>query len=183
MAKTLYLIVSGAMAREPVSDLVRGLQGADWRVSVLSTPMGTRFHDPAELAELTGEPVRVEFRMPGTGAPLPPPDAVLACPLTFTSVNKIANGIADGFAIGLVCEMFGFGVPTLLVPHCKPDLASHPAFARSLATLRAVPRVTVLHDPAAAHPPSWGEVTAALEEASAAGRGDAPADGGYGYAG
>jgi len=33
--------------------------------------------------------------MPGTGKPVPLADAVLACPLTFNSVNKFAHGHAD----------------------------------------------------------------------------------------
>ena len=76
---------------------------------VFSTPTGTRFVDPAELERMTGEPVRSEYRMPGTGTPGPPADAVLACPLTFNSVNKFAHGHADNFAVGLLCEMVGSG--------------------------------------------------------------------------
>jgi len=36
---------------------------------------------------------------------------VLACPLTFNSVNKFAHGHADNFAIGLLCELTGYGTP------------------------------------------------------------------------
>jgi phosphopantothenoylcysteine synthetase/decarboxylase len=61
---------------------------------------------------------------------------VLACPLTFNSVNKFAHGHADNFAVGLLCEIAGYGVPVVVVPHCKPQLASHPAFGASLETLR-----------------------------------------------
>lgn len=98
---------------------------------VFSTPTGTRFIDPAELEQLTGEPLRSEYRMPGVGTPVRPADAVLACPLTFNSVNKFAHGHADNFAVGLLCEMTGYGVPVVVVPHCKPQLASHPAFTRA----------------------------------------------------
>jgi hypothetical protein len=28
--------------------------------------------------------------------------------------------LADNFAIGLLYEMAGYGVPTVVVPHCKP---------------------------------------------------------------
>jgi Phosphopantothenoylcysteine synthetase/decarboxylase len=69
--------------------------------------------------------------MPGTGSPVPAADVVLACPLTFNSVNKFAHGHADNFAVGLLCEMAGYGVPVVVVPHCKPQLASHPAFGTS----------------------------------------------------
>jgi hypothetical protein len=99
---------------------------------------GTRFADLGELERLTGQPVRWEYRMPGTGERTPAADALLACPLTFNSVNKFAHGHADNFAIGLLCEMAGYGVPMVVVPHCKPQLASHPAFAVSLETLRGM---------------------------------------------
>jgi phosphopantothenoylcysteine synthetase/decarboxylase len=91
----LYLVVSGAPAPEGVPALVERCQAAGWRVVVFSTPIGTRFIDPAEVEGLTGEPVRSEYRMPGTSASAPPADAVLACPLTFNSVNKFAHGHAD----------------------------------------------------------------------------------------
>ena len=123
----LYLVVSGAPAPEGIPALVAACQAAGWQVVVFSTPTGIRFIDPAQLEQLTGKPVRSEYRMPGTGTPVPPADAVLACPLTFNSVNKFAHGHADNFAVGLLCEMAGYGVPVVVVPHCKPQLASHPA--------------------------------------------------------
>jgi hypothetical protein len=121
----LYLVVSGAPAPEGIPALVAACQAAGWRVVVFSTPTGTRFIDPAELEQLTGEPVRSEYRMPGAGNPVPAADAVLACSLTFNSVNKFAHGYADNFAVGLLCEMTGYSVPVVVVPHCKPQLASH----------------------------------------------------------
>jgi phosphopantothenoylcysteine synthetase/decarboxylase len=95
---------------------------------------------------------------------MPPASAVLACPLTFNSVNKFAHGHADNFAIGLLCEMLGYGLPVVIVPHCKPQLASHVAFTASLATLRAM-GVRVLFDPDAPYErrlPPWSDVVAAL---------------------
>ena len=136
-----------------------------------STPTGIRFIDPAELERLTGEPVRSEYRMPGTGSPVPAADAVLACPLTFNSVNKFANGHADNFAVGLLCEMVGYGVPVVVVPHCKPQLASHAAFGTSLETLRGM-GVRVLFDPDAPYErrlPPWREVIDALPVRAGAG--------------
>jgi phosphopantothenoylcysteine synthetase/decarboxylase len=160
----VYLVISGAPAPEGLSSLIRLLHQAGWQVVVFSTPMGTRFADLAELERLTEQPVRSEYRMPGTGSPLPPVDLVLACPLTFNSVNKFAHGHADNFAVGLLCEMAGYGVPIVVVPHCKPQLASHPAFAASLETLRGM-GVRILFDPDAPYEhrlPPWSEVIAAL---------------------
>ena len=102
---------------------------------------------------------------------VPPADAVLACPLTFNSVNKFAHGHADNFAVGLLCEMVGYGVPVVVVPHCKPQLASHPAFAASLETLRGM-GVRVLFDPDAPYErrlPPWREVIDALPVRAGAG--------------
>jgi phosphopantothenoylcysteine synthetase/decarboxylase len=162
--KVLYLVTSGAPAPEGLPALVGRCQEAGWHVLVFSTPMGTRFVDCHLLERLTGEPVRSEYRMPGTGKSLPPADAVIACPLTFSSTNKFAHGHADNFAIGLLCEMIGYGVPVLAVPHCKPELASHPAFIASVQTLRDM-GVRVLFDPAAPYErrlPPWSDILAAL---------------------
>jgi phosphopantothenoylcysteine synthetase/decarboxylase len=171
--KVLYLVISGAPAQEGLPSLVSMLQAAGWRVVVFSTPMGTRFADLDELERLTGEPVRWEYRMPGTGSRTPPADMALACPLSFNSVNKFAHGHADNFAIGLLCETVGYGVPVVVVPHCKPQLASHPAFTASLETLRGM-GVHVLFYPDApyeARLPSWAQVAAALPTSSLHGSG------------
>jgi phosphopantothenoylcysteine synthetase/decarboxylase len=163
-AAVLYLVISGAPAPEGIPELITQCQHAGWQVVVISTPVGTRFTDTAELERLTGEPVRSEYRMPGTAKGLPPADAVLACPLTFNSVNKFAHGHADNFAIGLLCELTGYGTPVVAVPHCKPQLASHLAFQASISTLRDM-GITVLFNPDAPYErrlPPWDEVVAAL---------------------
>jgi len=52
----------------------------------------------------------------------------------------------------------------VVVPHCKPQLASHPAFIASLQTLRGM-GVRVLFDPDASYErrlPPWREVIEAL---------------------
>ena len=165
--RVLYLVISGAPAPEGLPELVGLCQGAGWRVLVFSTPMGTRFVDPMTLEQLTGDPVRTDYRLPSQGKAFPAADALLACPLTFNSVNKFAHGHADNFAIGLMCELVGYGVPVVVVPHCKPQLASHPAFRASVATLDGM-GVRVLFDPDAPYEhrlPSWRDVVAALPAA------------------
>jgi hypothetical protein len=114
-ARVLYLGTSGAPAPESLPSLVTLLQGVGWRVVAFSTPIGTRFTELDELERLTGEPVRWEYQMPGTGHQTPPADVVLACPLSFNSVNKFAHGHADNFAVGLV----GGDAMALYVP--KPE--------------------------------------------------------------
>jgi phosphopantothenoylcysteine synthetase/decarboxylase len=160
----LYLVTSGAPAPEGVSALVARCQAAGWAVLVFSTPHGVRFIDVSAVERLTGEPVRSEYRMPGESKGLPPASAVLACPLTFNSVNKFAHGHADNFAVGLLCELLGYGVPVVVVPHCKPQLATHHAFPASIAALRDM-GVEVLFDfdaPYERRLPAWHDVVAAL---------------------
>src|SRR6266516_2944301 len=169
--KVLYLLISGAPAPEGMPELIEQCQARGWRVLVFSTPMGTRFTDATALEEQTGEPVRTNYRLPGEDKDLPAADALLACPLTFNSINKFAHGHADNFAIGLLCELAGYGVPITVVPHCKPQLASHPAFGASLETLRDM-GVRVLFDPDAPYErrlPPWREVGDALPVRAGAG--------------
>jgi hypothetical protein len=162
----LHLVISGAPAPEGLPSLVTLCQADGWDVAVFSTPSGLRFADIPVIEGMTGQPVRSEYRMPGTGTRTDPADAVLACPLTFTSVNKLASGIADNMAVSLLCEALGCEVPVTVVPHCKPQLASHPAFIASLGVLTSMGG-RVLYDPGAPYEkrmPAWADVVAALPE-------------------
>jgi hypothetical protein len=63
--------------------------------------------------------------------------------------------------------MAGYGVPVVVVPHCKPQLASHPAFVASLEVLGGM-GIQVLFDPGAPYErrlPPWSAVIAALPAA------------------
>ncbi|RAY15263.1 flavoprotein [Actinomadura craniellae] len=160
--RILYVVVCAAPAAADVEVFVRLAQSAGWRVFVISSPLGRRFVDVHSLASLTGEAVRSEFRMPGESKGMPSADAVVA-PATFNTVNKWATGITDTFAVGLLCELMGFGVPILAVPQLKDALARHVAFERNLEVLRSM-GVRVLFDPAApphARMPRWEPI---LEE-------------------
>jgi phosphopantothenoylcysteine synthetase/decarboxylase len=171
-SRVLYQVVCAAPAASGAADFVRLAQAGGWRVRVIATPMGMRFVDADHLAELTGDHVRVDFRMPSEADELPPADAVVVAPATFNTVNKWAAGIADTFAAGLLCELTGLGLPIVAVPLVKDALAKHVAFARSLDVLREM-GVRVLFDPDAppqSRMPDWHRV---LEELHAV-TGDKP---------
>ncbi|MGP8001340.1 MAG: flavoprotein [Streptosporangiaceae bacterium] len=160
----LYVIVCGAPAASRVDEFVRLAQDAGWLVRVIATPMGERFIDAAQLAALTGDRVRSAFRMPDEPDELPATDAVVVAPATFNTVNKWAAGIADTFAVGLLCELTGLGVPIIAVPLVKDALARHVAFGTSLEVLRGM-GVRVMFDPEAppqSRRPSWPRVLAEL---------------------
>jgi phosphopantothenoylcysteine synthetase/decarboxylase len=67
---------------------------------------------------------------------LPPADAFAAAPATFNTVNKWAAGISDTLALGLLNEATGLALPIVTVPWPNAALARHPAFGRSISTLR-----------------------------------------------
>ncbi|MFE3459227.1 hypothetical protein ACFXKD_16925 [Nocardiopsis aegyptia] len=79
-----------------------------------------------------------------------------------TSTNKTALGLADTFAVALVCEMIGRGVPTFLVPKAGDALAGHPAWDHGLALLDEIPHVTLLRGATSSGLPGWRRVADAL---------------------
>jgi flavoprotein len=99
-----------------------------------------------QVAELTGHPVRTNFKDPDAPDVLPPADAFAAVPATFNTINKWAAGISDTLALGLLNEATGLGRPIVTVPWLNVALARHPAFGRSISTLRDC-GITVILDP------------------------------------
>ncbi len=165
-AGVLYGVVCAAPAASNVGDFVQLALQAGWLVRVITTPMGRRFVDADELAELSGDRVRTDFRMPDEADELQAADAVVVAPATFNTVNKWAAGVADTFAAALLCELAGLGVPIVAVPQVKDALAKHPAFGRSLEVLRGM-GVRVLFDPQAppqSRMPDWPRVLEELHD-------------------
>jgi phosphopantothenoylcysteine synthetase/decarboxylase len=143
----LYVISGGGPPAQQVADFVRFAQGKGWDVCVIATPDGAKFLDATELAALTGHPVRVQYKDPDEPDVLPPADAFVIAPATFNTVNKLAHGISDTLALGLLNEAIGLGLPIMAVPWPNEALARHPVFQRSVAALREW-GVTVILDPA-----------------------------------
>jgi phosphopantothenoylcysteine synthetase/decarboxylase len=141
----LYLIASGAAPARELPALISALTDA-WDTCVITTPEGARFFDLSRVTELTGHPVRTSFKDPDAPDVLPPAQAFAAAPATFNTVNKWAAGISDTLALGLLNEATGLGLPIVTVPWPNVALARHPAFGRSISTLRGC-GVRVILDP------------------------------------
>jgi hypothetical protein len=164
----LYLIACGAHPAGEVAQFAPLAQADGWDVCVIATPDGAKFVDAGRLAALTGHPVRLHYKQPDEPDVLPPPDAIVIAPATFNTLSKLAAGVSDTLALGLVNEAIGLRLPVIAVAWAGPALARHPAFERSLATLREW-GVKVLHDPGW-HPPAgtgdpafpWAELRARL---------------------
>lgn len=133
----LYVIVCGSPAARGVPEFVRRAQGSGWQVCVVPTPMGRQFVDEGELEHLTGFPVRTHYKHPDEPDVLPTADAFVVAPATFNTVNKIANGITDTLAVGLICEALGAGKVVVIAPAMNRALACAGPYARSIALLKA----------------------------------------------
>ncbi|HBW21171.1 MAG: flavoprotein [Streptosporangiaceae bacterium] len=142
----LYVISCAAPPAGEASVLVRLGQQAGWDVCALTTPSGRAFTDAAELEQLTGHPVRSQYKDPGEPDVLPEPDAIIVAPATVNTINKWAAGICDTLALGLLVESFGRQLPVVAVPCTNRAHAAHPAFRESIPRLRSW-GVTVLFGP------------------------------------
>jgi phosphopantothenoylcysteine synthetase/decarboxylase len=146
--RVLYVIACGGRPAGDLPDFVTWTQGQGWDVCLIATPAGAKFIDSARLAQMTGHPVRDDYKQPEDPDVLPfPPDAFVVAPATFNTINKWANGISDTLALGLLNEGLAAGQPIIAVPNPNQTLARHPAFLRNVAFLRDC-GVTVIFDPA-----------------------------------
>lgn len=130
------LIVCGAPLTARAPDLVAALLGQGVRPTVIGTPASAAWLPSNEIAGLTGVPPRFEFRSPTRTKRSGQPVAVVVCPATFNTVNKAAIGATDTYALAVLCEAIGAGLPTLIVPMVNDKLWGHPAWARSVVRLR-----------------------------------------------
>lgn len=134
----LYIISCASRPAQRVPDLVQAAQADGWEVCVIVTPQATKFVDLALLEQLTGYPVRSDYKRPEEPDVLPRADAIVVFPATFNTLNKWALGISDTLALGLLCEYLGLNMPIVVVPCVLTNsgLDSHPAFPHSIAQLR-----------------------------------------------
>jgi len=157
----LYVITTGAESTADLPSFVESVLEQNWDTCVIATPEAARFFDTARVAEMTGHPVRTQFKDPDQPDVLPPADALLLAPATFNTINKLAAGISDTLALALLNEAIGQRLPVIAAPWVNEALGRHPAFVANVAKLRdwgmAVIGATV---PITSFP--WEEVRAEL---------------------
>ncbi|GAA0378572.1 flavoprotein [Streptomyces blastmyceticus] len=158
--KVLYVIICAAGPAADAVCLVTAATDRGWDVCVIATPAATdgEFIDRPALEAASGRPVRSAWRRVGEARRNPPADAVVVAPMTMNTVNKWAAGIADTYALGVVAEAVGLGLPVVALPFWSTALDAHPATHRAVDTLRAT-GVRVLHGPGewTPHPPGTGD--------------------------
>ena len=129
-------MVCGAGPASGVAALVKLAVQRKWTVQVIATPSALVFFDAAEVETLTGTTVRSQHRSPGEPRSRIP-DAIIVAPATFNVINQWALGIADSYALAVLAEQTGMGLPIVVLPAVSAPLASRPQFARSVKALRA----------------------------------------------
>ncbi|MGH3826303.1 MAG: flavoprotein [Pseudonocardiaceae bacterium] len=152
--RVLYLVVCAAGPASRIDVMVQLAQNEGWSVHCLATPAAVEhFLDVAELAELTGHPVRAAYRAPD-GETLPKADAIVVAPATYNTINKWAAGIADNYVLAQLAELTGLGARIVVLPFVNQGLAANSVFTRSIDQLRQA-GVRVLFGPGefTPHPP------------------------------
>ncbi|WP_405809284.1 flavoprotein [Streptomyces sp. NBC_00210] len=143
----LYVVVCAAGIAGDVGKLITAAQEHNWDVGVVATPPALGFIDAHAVETQTGYPIRSAWRSPGDPRPLPAADAIAVAPGTFNTINKWASGISDTLALGILCEAYGFGIPTAVLPYLNAAQAAHPAYGQSLERLRTMGVVIGDHEP------------------------------------
>jgi len=154
--RVLTAVVCGAGPAAATGTLVKLACDRGWKVQVVVTPAALEFFDEYAIADQTGTPVRSQYAKPG--APRSQvPDAILVAPATYNTINKWAQGISDTYALGVLAEATGLGVPIVVLPFVNTALASRAPFLRSVESLRAE-GVKILLGPGGfqPHPPRTG---------------------------
>lgn len=142
----LYIVVCAAPPAQDAPKLVRAARDEGWDTCVIATPSALRFIDVPGLEQLTGHPVRSQYKSPGAADVLPDADAIIVAPATVNTINKWALGICDNLALGLLVEGIGKRLPIVAMPFTNYAHAAHPAFGASIGNLRSW-GVNVLYGP------------------------------------
>ncbi|MBB5996532.1 flavoprotein [Streptomonospora salina] len=152
--KVLYIIVCAAGPAGDVGVLIDQAHERGWTVQLISTPAALAFIDTDALEKQTGRPVRSAHRAPGSPRS-PKADAIVIAPASFNTINKLANGIADTYALDVVNEAIGLGIPTVILPFVNSAYANRAPFRQSIESLQAE-GVPVLMGPGAFQPHETG---------------------------
>ncbi|MFE7046456.1 flavoprotein [Streptomyces atratus] len=155
---TLYLFASAAPPVFDVAEIIMDAQARGWHVCLGLTPTAALWlgEELPELERLTGHPVHSEYKAPREPDVWPPADVILFAPATFNTVNAWGLGLTDRFVVGVVAEAIGKQIPTVAMPCVNAAYVQHPAFDRSVETLRGA-GVTVLYGEGAFVPNQPGE--------------------------
>ncbi len=134
--RVLSVIVCGAGPATAIATLIKLARERDWTVQVIATPAALAFIDTSAIEAQTGNPVRSQYRTPGSPRSAIF-DAIIVAPATYNTINKWAQGISDTYALGVLAEATGLSLPIVVLPFVNQVLASRQPFRRNVEALRA----------------------------------------------
>ena len=134
----LYLFGSAAPPVFDVATVIADAQARGFDVCLGLTPTAARWLKPQlpELEDLTGHPVRSQYKMPGEPDVWPKADVIAVAPATFNTVNSWALGLTHDFVVGVVAEGIGKQIPMVTMPCVNAAYVQHQQFERSVHALR-----------------------------------------------
>jgi len=155
---TVVACAAGPAAR--IGELLTLAHRDGWQVDLIATPAAAEFLDVAAIEEATGVQARTKprHRGPSAARPTPTTSAIVVAPATFNTINKLARGICDNYALTAVAEAIGRRVPVVVLPFVNLALAARAPFAQSVASLRSEGVTVIVGDEYGwtPHPPGAG---------------------------
>jgi len=150
--RLLCLVICGAGPAKHFMTPIRLALSHDWQIQVIATEAAIPFIDADAIRAETSRPVMSEPHAPG--APRSPrADAVLVAPATFNTINKLALGIADTYALDRLHEAIGLHIPFVLCPFANSGYTERICYKESIDRLTKEGVVVVGDEP---HKPGQG---------------------------
>lgn len=138
-ASNLLVIVTGSIAAAKACDVISRLVQRGHRVRCVATEAALRFVGPATLEGLTGAVPLTDLFAPGAALEHIEltrwADAVLVCPATANTLNRLAAGLADDLP-GALFLAHDRRKPWLVAPAMNPAMWAHPATVAAVEKLR-----------------------------------------------
>ncbi|GIF01121.1 flavoprotein [Paractinoplanes rishiriensis] len=155
--RVLCIVVCGAGPADRVGRLVEDARRERWTVRIVATPTATGFIDAQALAVQCGAAVRSDYRASAeTGPRASAADAMIVAPATYNSINKLATGINDTYALNVVSEAIGRRRPVAIMPFVNAALAARTPFTEAVRSLRSE-GVHIVYGPGQWEPHQPGE--------------------------
>ena len=158
--RTLVLIVCGAGPAPNVGVLVNMAHAQGWAVRLVATPAALPFLDTAALEAQCGSPVRSDYATTNNGqrSRNSAATAVIIAPATYNTINRLALGINDTYALNVAAEAIGRRTPMVILPFVNTALAARRPFIEAVRSLRAE-GVEMIYGPGQwePHPPGTGD--------------------------
>ncbi|KAF7336345.1 Flavoprotein [Mycena venus] len=112
----IHLVICGAGPLKDVSELVDQLLRRGWKVQAIATPSALDIGlDVRAVERQTGRPVVTSADIPRTATP----DAIMVAPATANTLAKLALGIRDTHAAGILAQAVAARIPMVVLPSIK----------------------------------------------------------------